>query len=112
MSKRIYVVMERWATGEPETGRPSIAYMNRGRADADAARRGESGHGVLYEVVEVALVAEDTCHIQMPIIDWETGDRDCVCSACGASIDPQDLAEADGHCPNRWARVIDDKEES
>lgn len=45
------------------------------------------------------------CHIDMPVIDWETGETDYRCSACGFSADPQDWAETYDYCPHcarRW----------
>lgn len=50
--------------------------------------------------------AERTCHIDMPVIDWETGETDYVCSACGFSADPQDWAETYDYCPRCGARVV------
>ena len=49
--------------------------------------------------------ADRTCHIDMPVVDWETGETDCRCSACGFSADPQDWAEMYDYCPNCGARV-------
>ena len=51
-------------------------------------------------------VPERTCHIDMPVIDWETGETDYKCSACGFSADPQDWAETYDHCPKCGARVV------
>ena len=50
--------------------------------------------------------AERTCHIEMPVIDWETGETDYVCSACGFSADPQDWAETYDYCPRCGSRVV------
>lgn len=50
--------------------------------------------------------AERTCHIDMPVIDWETGETDYVCSVCGFSADPQDWAETYDYCPRCGSRVV------
>lgn len=50
--------------------------------------------------------AERTCHIGMPVIDWETGETDYRCSACGFSADPQDWAETYDCCPRCGSRVV------
>lgn len=50
---------------------------------------------------------ERTCRIDMPVIDWETGETDCRCSACGFSADPQDWAETYNYCPNCGAKVVE-----
>lgn len=52
--------------------------------------------------------AERTCHIDMPVIDWETGETDYRCSACGFSADPQDWAETYDYCPRCGAKVVDE----
>lgn len=49
---------------------------------------------------------ERTCHIDTPIIDWETGETDFICSTCGYNADPQDWAEEFKFCPNCGARVV------
>lgn len=49
---------------------------------------------------------ERTCRIDMPVIDWETGETDYRCSSCGFSADPQDWAETYVYCPNCGARVV------
>lgn len=51
---------------------------------------------------------ERTCRINMPVIDWETGEADYKCSSCGFSADPQDWAEEYVYCPHCGARVIAD----
>ena len=51
--------------------------------------------------------AERTCRIDMPVIDWETGEIDCRCSACGFSADPQDWAETYDYCPRCGAKVVE-----
>lgn len=51
--------------------------------------------------------AERTCHLDMPVIDWETGETDYRCSACGFSADPQDWAETYDYCPNCGAKVVE-----
>lgn len=50
--------------------------------------------------------AERTCHIDMPVIDWETGETDYRCSACGFSADPQDWAETYDYCPHCGCKVV------
>lgn len=54
-------------------------------------------------------VPERTCRIDMPVIDWETGETDYRCSACGFSADPQDWAEIYDYCPHCGARVIEEE---
>ena len=49
---------------------------------------------------------ERACHIDTPIIDWETGETDFICSTCGYNADPQDWAEEFKFCPNCGARVV------
>ena len=51
--------------------------------------------------------AERTCRIDMPVIDWETGETDYRCSACGFSADPQDWAETYDYCPRCGAKVVE-----
>jgi hypothetical protein len=55
---------------------------------------GEFGMWIAYTEEEAAETwntrYENTCHIDTPIIDWETGERDYVCSACGHSEDPSE----------------------
>lgn len=52
-----------------------------------------AGAQVLPSVINVKLgaklrryVPERTCHIDMPVIDWEMGETDYKCSACGARV--------------------------
>ena len=52
--------------------------------------------------------AERTCRIDMPVIDWETGETDYRCSVCGFSADPQDWAETYDYCPHCGARVVEE----
>lgn len=52
--------------------------------------------------------AERIARIDMPVIDWETGETDYVCSACGFSANPQDWAETYAYCPRCGAKVVDD----
>ena len=54
--------------------------------------------------------AERTCRIDMPVIDWETGETDYRCSACGFSADPQNWAEMYDYCPSCGAKVTHEKE--
>lgn len=51
---------------------------------------------------------ERTCKIDMPVIDWDTGETDCKCSACGFSADPQEWAEKYVYCPGCGAKVTND----
>lgn len=53
-------------------------------------------------------VPERTCRINMPVVDWETGETDYRCSACGFSADPQDWAETYDYCPRCGAKVVDE----
>lgn len=50
---------------------------------------------------------ERTCGIDMPVIDWETGETDYRCSSCGFSADPQDWAETYVYCPHCGAKVVE-----
>lgn len=73
---------------------------------------GFSGLGWLYGTEEEAAAAwnrraERTCRIDMPVIDWETGETDYRCSFCGFSADPQDWAETYACCPRCGSRVVD-----
>lgn len=51
---------------------------------------------------------ERTCRIDMPVIDWETGETDCRCSSCGFSADPQYWAETYVYCPNCGAKLVEE----
>lgn len=53
------------------------------------------------------IETERTCRIDMPVIDWETGETDCRCSSCGFSADPQYWAETYVYCPNCGAKVTE-----
>lgn len=53
------------------------------------------------------IETERTCRIDMPVIDWETGETDYRCSSCGFSADPQDWAETYVYCPNCGAKVVE-----
>ena len=72
----------------------------------------ESAHEFTWEQARRAVAdkwnrrAERTCHIDMPVIDWETGETDYRCSVCGFSADPQDWAETYDYCPRCGARVV------
>lgn len=53
------------------------------------------------------IETERTCRIDMPVIDWETGETDYRCSSCGFSADPQYWAETYVYCPNCGAKVTE-----
>lgn len=53
------------------------------------------------------IETERTCRIDIPVIDWETGETDYRCSSCGFSADPQDWAESYVYCPNCGAKVVE-----
>jgi len=59
-----------------------------------------------YEKIMERYANERTCHLNFPIVDWETGETDYVCSECGFSADPQDWAERYTYCPSCGAKVI------
>lgn len=50
-------------------------------------------------------IHERTCHVDTPIIDWETGETDFACSECGDSEDPADWPRF-RFCPHCGARVV------
>lgn len=68
--------------------------------------RGGKGESVADGIKRWNRRAERTCHIDMPVIDWETGETDYRCSVCGFSADPQDWAETYDYCPHCGARLV------
>lgn len=74
--------------------------------DCDRSKPYEVDGHIFYDRKKVVYTPGRTCHIDFPIIDWETGETDYKCSECGFSADPQDWAEVYRYCPNCGAKVI------